>query len=147
MTVEIRILGPGEGALLRHVAAGVFDQEIDPALTEEFLRDPRHHLAVAIDGGTIVGFASGVHYIHPDKPAELWVNEVGVSPTHRRQGLAQKLLNCLFAHGHRLGCREGWVLTSPANLGAMHLYEAVGGRRLSDPPAMFTFKLSGGSGQ
>lgn len=147
MTVEIRILGPGEGALLRHVAAGVFDQEIDPALTEAFLRDPRHHLAVAVDAGTVVGFASGVHYIHPDKPAELWVNEVGVAPTHRRQGLAQKLLNRLFEHGHSLGCREGWVLTSPANQGAVSLYEAVGGRRLSDPPAMFTFKLSGGASQ
>ncbi len=143
MTAEIRILGSAEGAMLRRVAPGVFDQEIDPALTEEFLHDPRHHLAVAVDGGTIVGFASGVHYIHPDKPAELWVNEVGVAPSYRRQGLAQQLLTRLFEHGHSLGCREGWVLTSPANLGAMRLYQAVGGRRLSDPPAMFTFKLPG----
>lgn len=145
MTVEIRILGPSEGATLRRVAAGVFDQEIEPALTEEFLRDPRHHLAVAVHGDIVVGFASAVHYIHPDKPAELWINEVGVAPSHRRQGLAQKLLTRLFEHGYTLGCREAWVLTSPANLGAMHLYQAVGGRRLSDPPAMFTFKLPAGS--
>jgi aminoglycoside 6'-N-acetyltransferase I len=126
------------------VAAGVFDHDLDPALTEEFLRDPRHHLAVAIDGGTVVGFASAVHYVHPDQAPELWINEVGVAPAHRRQGLAQQLLQALFELGPRLGCREAWVLTSPANLGAMRLYEAAGGRRLTDPPAMFTWRLPAG---
>ena len=141
MGVEIRILGPADKALLTRVAPEVFDHELDPALTEEFLRDSRHHLAAAIDGGTVVGFASAVHYVHPDKPPELWINEVGVAPSHRRQRLAQKLLEALFQQGYRLGCREAWVLTSPANQGAMRLYEAAGGSRMSDPPAMFTFRL------
>lgn len=145
MPIEIRILGPSDAPVLTKVAPGVFDQDVDPALSSEFLRDPRHHLAVAIDGGMVVGFASGVHYVHPDKPAELWINEVGVAPSHRRQGLARRLLLTLFELGPKLGCKEAWVLTSPANQGAMQLYEAAGGRRLSDPPAMFTFKLPGGS--
>jgi aminoglycoside 6'-N-acetyltransferase I len=144
MSVEFRILGPKDAAVLSRVAAGVFDHDIDRALTEEFLRDARHHLVVALDGDTVVGFASAVHYVHPDKPAELWINEVGVAPSHRRQGLAQQLMQALFDLGPKLGCREAWVLTSPANLGAMRLYEAVGGRRLADPPAMFTFRLPGG---
>jgi aminoglycoside 6'-N-acetyltransferase I len=143
MSADIRILGADDGAILTRVAAGTFDQDIDPALSAEFLRDPRHHLAVALDAGTVVGFASAVHYVHPDKPAELWINEVGVAPTHRRQGLAQRLLQALLDRGSALGCREAWVLTSPANQGAMRLYETVGGRRLSDPPAMFTFRLPG----
>lgn len=141
MSITIRLLGASDSAVLRQVADDVFDHDVDLKLTEEFLRDPRHHLAVAVDGGRVVGFASAVHYIHPDKPAELWVNEVGVAPTHRRQGLGQKMLQALFAEGQRLGCREAWVLTSPANQGAMKLYEAIGGRRLTDPPAMFTFRL------
>lgn len=141
MSVEIRLLGAADAAVLSRVAPGTFDHDVDPALSAEFLRDPRHHLAVAIDAGVVVGFASGVHYIHPDKPAELWINEVGVAPTHRRQGLAQQLLQALLEHGATLGCREGWVLTSPANQGALRLYTSVGGRRLSDPPAMFTFRI------
>jgi len=71
-----------------NVTAEVFDNPINAEWTREFLADPRHHIAVAIDDGLVVGFASGVHYIHPDKPAELWINEVGVAPAHRRRGSA-----------------------------------------------------------
>ena len=139
---EIRVLGSEDEAVLTQVAPGVFDHDVDPALSAEFLRDPRHHLAVALESGSVVGFASGVHYVHPDKPAELWINEVGVAPTHQRQGLGRKLLEALFARGRELGCREAWVLTSPANGAAVRLYEAVGGIDMADPPVMFTFRLS-----
>ena len=142
MAVEFRLLGPGDEGLLAAAAAGVFDHDPDPGLSKQFLDDPRHHLAVAVDGGAVVGFASGVHYVHPDKPPELWINEVGVAPTHQRQGIGQNVLRLLLGHGRALGCREAWVLTSPANRAAMGLYAAAGGRRLSDPPAMFTFPLA-----
>src|ERR671913_488616 len=87
--LETRILDSRDQAVLANVAPGVFDNAIDPRLVDEFLSDPRHHLAVAIDGGRVVGFASGVHYIHPDKPAELWINEVGVSPDHQGRGVGK----------------------------------------------------------
>lgn len=141
MSLEFRVLGAADSGALAKVAPGVFDHEVVPALGAEFLKDPRHHLAVAIDSGTIVAFASGVHYIHPDKPAEMWINEVGVAPSHQRQGLGRKVLETLFAHGRKLGCREAWVLTSPANKAAIRLYESAGGTDLEDPPVMFTFKL------
>lgn len=141
VSVTTRTLGPGEAAVLARVAPGVFDHDVDPALTAEFLGDSRHHLTVALDGDTVVGFASAVHYVHPDKRAELWINEVGVAPSHQRQGLGQRLLRELFDVGRHLGCREAWVLTSRANLAAMRLYEAAGGREMDEPPAMFTFRL------
>jgi hypothetical protein len=34
---------------------------------------------MATAGDTVVGFASAVHYVHPDKAPELWINEVGVA--------------------------------------------------------------------
>jgi hypothetical protein len=76
----VRLLGPGDAAVLDRVVEGVFDNPIDPLWRAEFFADPRHHLAVAIDGDLVVGMASAVHYVHPDKPPELWVNEVGVAP-------------------------------------------------------------------
>ena len=142
MAIDIRILSAGDEAMLRRVAPGVFDHDVDPGLSAEFLHDPRHHLAVAIEADTVVGFASGVHYVHPDKPAELWINEVGVAPTHQRQGLGRRLLAALFTRGRELGCREAWVLTSPANGAAVRLYEAAGGTDMADPPVMFTFRLT-----
>ncbi len=61
MTLEYRLLRAGDTAVLDRVADDVFDGEVQPALAREFLDDPRHHLAVAIDDGVVVGFASGVH--------------------------------------------------------------------------------------
>ena len=43
MTIEIKILHRGDETLLANVAAGVFDNPIDPELTAEFLADHRHH--------------------------------------------------------------------------------------------------------
>lgn len=91
MSIDIRLLGPDDASLVTHVASGVFDSEPNPALTAEFLQDPRHHLAAAIDGDFLVGIASAVHYVHPDKPAQLWINEVAVAPSHHNQGIARLL--------------------------------------------------------
>ena len=76
----IKLLGRGDADVLRNAAPGVFDDSLIPSATEEFLADERHHLAVAIDGDVVIGFASAVHYVHPDKPnPEMWINEVGVA--------------------------------------------------------------------
>ncbi len=81
--ITIRLLGPEDAPVLDRVAPDVFDGAVDARWTGEFLNDVRHHLAVALDDGQVVGMASALHYVHPDKPPELYVNEVGVAPTHR----------------------------------------------------------------
>ncbi len=141
MTLEVRLLGAGDEALLADVAPDVFDHSVRPRLAAEFLADPRHHLAVARDAGRIVGFASAVHYVHPDKPPELWVNEVGVAATHQRRGLATELLRAVFDAGRAAGCREAWVLTERSNAGAMRLYGALGGVEAPGETVMFEFPL------
>ncbi len=124
----IRLLGSGDLAVLGQVAAEVFDRAIDPVIWAEFLADPRHHLAVAVDGDVVVGFASAVHYVHPDKPPQLWINEVGVAPTHQRRGLARGLLDALLIKGRALGCSEAWVLTEEDNAAARAAYRSAGGQ-------------------
>lgn len=138
-SLEIRVLGPGDQAILDQVAPEVFDQEIDPRWAREFLQDPRHHLAVALDGATVVGFVSAVHYVHPDKSPELWINEVGVAPSHQRQGIGQQVLGAMLRLGETIGCREAWVLTSRDNAAAMRLYQSLGGRE--EDTVMLTFAL------
>ena len=127
--IEVRLLRSDEAQVLAHVAAQVFDNPVDPKQTAAFLADPRHHIAVAIDSGLVVGFASGVDYLHPDKPPELWINEVGVAPSHQGQGLGKRLMACLLAQGETLGCASAWVLTEQGNRPARALYEAAGGVR------------------
>jgi GNAT superfamily N-acetyltransferase len=138
----IRVLGPGDAPVLDRVAPGVFDHDVDARWTAVFFADARHHLAVALDDGTVVGMASAVHYVHPDKPPELWVNEVGVAPTHQRLGIGRGLLQALFARAWELGCREAWVLTDDENSAARGLYAAAGGEE--EPVVMVSFRLDGG---
>jgi ribosomal protein S18 acetylase RimI-like enzyme len=127
MAIQIKVLHRGDENILMNVAPEVFDNPIDMELTKQFLEDPRHHIAVAIDDGLVIGFASGVHYIHPDKPPELWINEVGLAPTHRRRGLGKAVLKALFEVGRTQNCTVAWVLTYGTNVAAMALYSSVGG--------------------
>ncbi len=134
------MLGAADAPVLERVAAGVFDNPIDPAWSAEFLGDPRHHLAVAMADGLVVGMVSAVHYIHPDKAPELWVNEVGVAPSHQREGIGGKLLAVLFAHGRTLGCTQAWLGTEESNVAARRLYGSVGGEEA--PMMHITFDLA-----
>lgn len=137
---EIKLLGPHDAALLTQVDPDVFDDPVLPSSAAEFLADPRHRIVVAMVEGVVVGFASAVCYVHPDKPApELWINEVGVAATHRGQGLAKQILECLLNEARRLGCAEGWVLTERDNTAAMRLYQSMCGSE--DDAVMFTFPL------
>ena len=127
MSIEIRVLREGDDAVLGQVAPEVFDNPVDARLTAEFLADPRHHIVVALDGELVVGFASAVHYLHPDKHPELWINEVAVAPGWRRRGLAKAILKRLLQVGSELKCTEAWVLTDRANGAARVLYSSAGG--------------------
>ena len=140
--VEVRLLGPADETLLGSVAPDVFDEAPDPRFIHEFLNDPRHHIVVAIDDGLIVGFASGVHYLHPDKPSELFVNEVGVAPSHHRRGLGRAVTEALLAHGRSIGCGVAWVLTDRANHPAVGLYSSLGGEQDADEIVLFSFDLT-----
>jgi len=142
MSIEIRVLRRDEGTILENVAPDVFDDPVIQQVAEQFLGEPRHHLAVAVDGNLVVGFASGVHYLHPDKPhPEFWINEVGVAPAHQAQGLGKALIRSLLAVAQSLSCAEAWVLTERSNEPAMRLYQSVGGDEAPDETVMFTFRL------
>jgi aminoglycoside 6'-N-acetyltransferase I len=142
MSVDIRILRAGEASILDRLADDVFDRAIHPDWCAEFLTDPRHHLAVAIEGDVVVGMASGVHYIHPDKAPQLFINEVGVASSHQGRGIGRRVLDALLQRGRELGCSEAWVLTDEANTVARRLYSGAGGVSDAEPAIMYTFPLS-----
>lgn len=127
MTIQVRVLNSNEAYILNNLAPDVFDNPIDPRWTAAFFADTRHHLAAALDEETVVGMASGVHYVHPDKPPELFINEVGVSDAYQGQGLGRRLMDTLLEHARTLGCVAAWTLTEQGNTAARRLYSAVGG--------------------
>jgi GNAT superfamily N-acetyltransferase len=115
---------------------------VDPHAVREFLNDPRHHLAVAIEDGAVVAFASGVHYVHPDnRVPELWINEVGVAESRRGRGLGKAVVQALLQVARQLGCSAAWVLTDRGNSAAVRLYAACGGTEQLPDPVMFEFRF------
>ena len=142
MSVNINVLSAGDYAVLANAAPDVFDDPLDPAAARAFLADPRHHIAVAIDAGRVIGFASAVHYGHPDeRHPELWINEVGVAASHEGRGLGKALVAALLEAGRALGCKSAWVLTHRSNARAMRLYASAGGVAAEEDSVMFEFAL------
>ncbi len=140
--IEIKLLTSSDAHYLSNVAEDVFDDPIVESSASEFLNDPRHRLVIALDDHIVVGFVSAVIYLHPDKPApELWINEVGVAPTHQRQGIGKRLLQAALENAKQAGCTEAWVLTERTNEAAMAMYKSAGGDETLPDPTMFTFKL------
>ena len=134
----IKILSKADLPILLNVADDVFDNPVDKDLASEFLADPRHHIVAAMDDSVLIGFASAVHYIHPDKPPELWINEVGVAPSHQKQGIGTAIMKEMLRLGQDLGCKIAWVLTEKENEAANGLYKSVGG--VGSDAVMFEFK-------
>ncbi|UFP93013.1 GNAT family N-acetyltransferase [Gloeobacter morelensis MG652769] len=139
--IAVKLLGPGDEGVLERVAPEVFDGPVDPVLARAFLAEPGHYIAVAVEGGTVVGFASGVRHLHPDKPWALWVNEVGVSPDWQGRGIGKAVLRRLLAAAAAAGCTEAWVGTEADNAPAQGLYRAVGGALDSEAFVTFSFSL------
>jgi ribosomal protein S18 acetylase RimI-like enzyme len=128
MPIELRHLQAGDDALLDRVADDIFDNAIDPQWTREFLANASNHMFVAIDAEVVVGMISAVDYVHPDKARQLWINEVGVTPASRRQGIARRLLRAMLAHARAIGCTEAWLGTEVDNIAARALYESSGSK-------------------
>ena len=137
--IECRLLTPEDSQVLRRVAPGVFDGPVLPHWTREFLADARHHLIVAIDDDCVVGMVSALHYVHPDKAPQLWINEIGVAPSHQRRGIGRQLLDAALAHGRTLGCTEAWLGTEETNVAARRLYASAGAT--PEPFMLYEFPL------
>lgn len=138
----VKVLSESDIPMLMHVPDDVFDNPVDEKLVREFLEDPRHHIVVALSNEAVIGFASAVHYLHPDKLPELWINEVGVASSHQKQGVAKAILKELLHLGRRLGCKSAWVLTDRSNEPANRLYKSAGGQIDPGEIVMYEFDLT-----
>ena len=126
--IEVRLLSAAEARVLDRVAPDVFDNPVQPGLVQAFFSNPANLLAVAVADDMVVGMASGIVYVHPDKPAQLFINEVGVSERLHRRGVGRRLIRALLQRGNELGCAEAWVATEENNAPARALHVALGGR-------------------
>jgi aminoglycoside 6'-N-acetyltransferase I len=125
MSFTLKRMSADDEASFSSIAPEVFDEPVDPARLRAYLRTSGHMMVLAIEGDTIVGQCAGVIHRHPDKPTELYVDEVGTASTRRRQGIARAMLKELFAWGSELGCEEAWLGTEIDNVEANALYRGL----------------------
>ena len=139
MQLEIKQVRLGDDSLFDRVAVDVFDKPIDRRRLADYLTAPGHYMLIALLDGEVVAQVAAVIHRHPDKPTELYVDEVGVTPALQRQGIASRMLDEMFALGEALGCEEAWVGTEPDNAPAKGLYESRGAT--ANPFVMYVYEL------
>jgi len=122
MPFTVRRMQPDDAAQFQSIAPDVFDEPVRPDRLAAYLRSPGHLMVLAFEGGRVVGQCAGVLHRHPDKPTELYIDEVGTASTHRRRGIARQMMDELFAWGRELGCEEAWLGTETDNEPAKALY-------------------------
>lgn len=140
MDIQIKHLTSGDEAILERVAIDVFDEAIDPDYLRSYLAEANHHMIVAINANEVVGQIRAVVHKHPDRADELYIDNLGVTPTLQRQGIATKLLDAMLELGRSLGCEEAWLATESNNTQAKGFYESY--KALEPEPMVFyLFKL------
>lgn len=122
MSIIVRRMKAGDETAFQSIATDVFDEPIDAERLDAYLREPGHIMVLAFEGDLAVGQCAGVIHRHPDKPTELYVDEVGTASTHLRRGIARMMMDELFAWGRELGCTEAWLGTETDNEPAKALY-------------------------
>lgn len=134
------MLNAGQAGVLAKTAEDVFDYMPDVANAKRFLENPNFHLAVAINNSdVVVGMASAIDYAHPDKPLEMWINELGVAPEWQNRGIGQALTERLLRFAKERGCTTAWLGTEYDNAPARRVYQKCGGKE--EPFVMYSFDL------
>ena len=71
---QIKELGAGDIAVMGSVRPDTFDNAIIPKQAQAFSASDVHLIMVALDGDEVIGMATGVIMLHPDKDPLLFIN-------------------------------------------------------------------------
>jgi ribosomal protein S18 acetylase RimI-like enzyme len=128
MSFRVHRVSAHDVGLFSSIAEGVFDEDVTLGGITAYLNAPGHLMVLALDGEMIVGQCVGILHFHPDKPADLYIDEVGTAASHLRQGVATAMLAEMFDWGRELGCPVVWLATEMDNDPAIGLYRQLAGR-------------------
>lgn len=137
--IEIRMATMADIPALIDVGDALFDYPIKPARAAEFINDNRHHLIIALSDGKIIGMASSIHYVHPDKDPALFITEVSVLEEFQNRGIGRALVGAMKVHGASLDCTDIWTATESSNIPAQKCYKAARGYEDDEQAVVFNF--------
>ena len=120
-----RITGDNAG-LLANIAGDVFDGPIQAERLSAVIASEMHLLLVAVEDDLVVGQCQAMILLGPDRPPALYVENLGVTPDFRRQGIARELMMRAFGIGKQAGCDRGWLGVEPDSEAARPFYASLG---------------------
>jgi ribosomal protein S18 acetylase RimI-like enzyme len=123
--MRIEHLGPGDEKKIA-AAEELLDGPMKADAAHRFLNDPTHHMLIAYSDAEPAGFVSGVEMTHPDKGTEMFLYELSVGESYRRQGVATALVEALKELARERGFYGMWVLCDEDNEAANKTYRKAG---------------------
>lgn len=138
--IEIRLAKLSDLPAMKRAGTQLFDHDIKPERTREFLNDQRHHLFLSFDGDEVVAMTSAFHYVHPDKDPAMFINEVSVLDDYQNRGIGRRIVTAMIEHGKNIGCTEVWIATETSNAPARACYVAAGGIEDEEHAVVFNFE-------
>ena len=138
--MDIRILGPGDEALLIQAVELADEGPLTFERAAAHLAEPDLVNVVAVEDGAAVGFLYG-YVLRRYEATSLFIYSVDTDEAHRRRGCARAMIEALKAMGKAGRWDEMFVLTNAGNAAAMALYASAGGvRPPPDDVVMFDFE-------
>lgn len=125
MNIEIVQLDESNMDILNKLDEDIFDEKIVPHRLAAVLNEHNHIMLAAVVDGVVMGQVLAMIHRHPDKPTELYIDDLAVSEQVQRRGIATRLLEELFTIGKKRGCEEVWVAAEPDNEPAKNFYRSL----------------------
>ena len=125
MAIAIHGVTAETAGLLAKVADDVFDEEITPDRLGPFLAAAGHVMFVAVEDDQVVGQIRGMVHVQPDRASDLYIDNLGVAPSHKRRGIGRQLIAALVGWGEARGCTYAWLATETDNEEAICFYETL----------------------
>lgn len=101
--------------LLHSIAPEVFDESITGEYLTGYLASPHTMLYLAFHNHKIIGQIQAFIQLHPDKPADLYIDNLGVTPEFQRYGVGTQLIAAVLKAGRERGCRSAWLSAEADN--------------------------------
>lgn len=123
---SIERLTPELASSFPSVADEVFDAEPTGEYLEKLALMPGHALFVAVGGGVVVGQLLAMIQFQADQSPQLYIDNLGVAPPFKRQGVARGLFEAAMVWGRDGGCEHVWLATDVGNAEARGFYASLG---------------------
>jgi len=137
----IQRLRPGDEPRLQELCRRFKDRVPSDAEAADLLAREDIYVWVAEVQEELAGFAYAYVLSRIDGETSVFLYELGVEETFRRQGLGRALVDQARALAERSGALKMWVDTDYDNEAAKHTYAAAGGQPADEPTLVYGWRF------